>query len=97
MCVAANPEPISNPLVAGRLSIAFAKSASSLSNTGSPSPAGMPRTTHSITPPTESPSSRICPISDSILFAAATSGHRTAFFSASFILTLERLIFATIL
>src|SRR6478735_3354888 len=43
--VAANPEPISNAFAAGMLSIAFASSASSLSNTGSPSPGGMPRDT----------------------------------------------------
>ncbi len=36
MVLAANPEPISNPFVAGRLSIALARSASSLSKTGSP-------------------------------------------------------------
>lgn len=34
----ANPLPNSNPLVAGRDSAAFAKSASSLSKTGEPSP-----------------------------------------------------------
>jgi hypothetical protein len=34
----ANPLPISNPLLAGRESIAFANSASSLSNTGAPIP-----------------------------------------------------------
>src|SRR5207302_11160831 len=36
MRVDEKPEPISNPLVAGKLSIAFARSASSLSKTGSP-------------------------------------------------------------
>src|SRR5436190_1290661 len=64
------------------------------SKTGSPSPAGMPRATHSITPPTESPASRICSTSDIIFFAAAASGQRTAFFSTSFIVTVERSIFA---
>jgi hypothetical protein len=34
----ANPLPISNPLLAGRESMAFASRASSLSNTGVPSP-----------------------------------------------------------
>jgi len=34
----ANPLPISNPLLAGRESIAFASSASSLSKTGEPIP-----------------------------------------------------------
>jgi hypothetical protein len=34
----ANPLPISNPLLAGRESIAFASSASSLSKTGEPRP-----------------------------------------------------------
>ena len=56
--VAPKPEPISKPFDAGKLSIAFAKSASSLSKTGSPSPGGTPRTTQAIVPPNESPSAR---------------------------------------
>ena len=39
-----NPEPISKPLTAGILIIALAKSASTLSNTGSPRPIGTPET-----------------------------------------------------
>jgi hypothetical protein len=41
--VPANPEPISTPFTAGIDIIALARSASSLSNTGSPQPAGTPR------------------------------------------------------
>eukprot|EP00465_Bigelowiella_longifila_P010383 CAMPEP_0185266398 /NCGR_PEP_ID=MMETSP1359-20130426/30942_1 /TAXON_ID=552665 /ORGANISM="Bigelowiella longifila, Strain CCMP242" /LENGTH=154 /DNA_ID=CAMNT_0027856191 /DNA_START=488 /DNA_END=949 /DNA_ORIENTATION=- len=48
--VALNPEPTSNPLVAGMDMIALARSASSLSKTGDPSPAGTRRATHSTTP-----------------------------------------------
>lgn len=58
ICVPANPEPTSNPLVAGRLIIAWARSASSLSNTGAPRPRGTLRQTHVTTPPTESPLTR---------------------------------------
>jgi hypothetical protein len=42
-------------LVAGKLSIAFASSASSLSNTGVPSPLGQLRTTQVTSPPQDSP------------------------------------------
>ena len=77
--VPANPLPISKPFVAGRLSIALARSASNLSNTGSPSPGFTPRTTHSMTPPTELPSLRICSMS-AIIFSAATGSQvRTMF------------------
>lgn len=44
--------------VAGRLSIALANSASSLSNTGLPRPFGLRRTTHVTTPPQLSPRTR---------------------------------------
>ena len=54
--VPAKPLPISKPLAAGSEISAFASSASSLSKTGSPSPAGRGATTHSTTPPSESPS-----------------------------------------
>ena len=50
----ANPSPISTPLTAPIDITAFAKFASSFSNTGSPTPAGIFLTTHSIMPPTES-------------------------------------------
>lgn len=51
----AKPDPISKPLVAGRLSIALPSSASSLSNTGEPRPLGQLRMTHVTSPPTDSP------------------------------------------
>lgn len=49
-----NPEPISNALVAGIDSIAWASAASNLSKTGSPNPAGALRMTQVIVPPIES-------------------------------------------
>ena len=58
MRVPAKPLPISKPLEAGSDSRPRARSASSLSKTGSPSPGGTPRATHSTTPPSESPRSR---------------------------------------
>ena len=60
--VPAKPEPISKPLVAGKDITAFARSASSLSKTGMPIPTGGLLTTHSITPPQESPSRPIASI-----------------------------------
>ena len=53
---AAKPSPISTPFTAPMDMTALARSASSLSKTGSPSPAGMPFTRHSMIPPEESPS-----------------------------------------
>ena len=70
------PLPISNPLAAGRDSIAPARAASSLSNTGSPRPAGTPRQTHSTTPPRESPSRRAPSMASTIRSAATGSGQR---------------------
>src|SRR6266480_2564295 len=64
------------------------------SKTGSPRPGGIPRITHSMRPPIESPWSRTCSMSDIILFAAAASAQRTMFFSTSFIFAVERSIFA---
>ena len=55
MRVPAKPLPISKPFDAGSESSACARSASSLSKTGSPRPGGTPRATHSTTPPSESP------------------------------------------
>ena len=49
-----NPEPISNAFVAGIDNIACASSASNLSKTGSPSPAGTLRITQVTVPPIES-------------------------------------------
>ena len=63
--------------MAGRDITALARSASSLSNTGIPSPTGGRRTTHSITPPQESPSRPIASIRATIRSAAAASGQRT--------------------
>src|SRR5579862_1677947 len=78
-----NPEPMSKPLDAGRLSIALPKSASSRSKTGSPQPTGTPRATPSTIPPTESPARRIFSISRIIFSAAALSGQRTILDSKS--------------
>ena len=79
----ANPEPISKPLLALIASIAFARSLSSLSKTGSPSPGGTPRTEHSTTPPRESRASRVRSISSTMRAAASGSGQRTGVFSTS--------------
>lgn len=56
-CCVALPTPTATllTLVAGKLSIALASSASSLSNTGLPRPLGQPLTTHVTTPPQLSP------------------------------------------
>ena len=81
--VPAKPEPISKPLVAGSDITALARSASSLSNTGMPSPTGGLRTTHSITPPQESPSRPIASIRSIIRLAVAGSGQRTMVDSTS--------------
>ena len=51
------PLPISKPLVAGMESIAWARTASILSNTGSPSPEGTFRITQVTVPPIESEAS----------------------------------------
>ena len=77
----AKPSPYSKPLAALMLSIAAPNCAWSLSNTGAPHPGGQPRTTHSITPPTVSPSARTSRIRRSISAATAASGQRTAFVS----------------
>ena len=71
-----NPLPISKPLAAGRDSMAPARAASSLSNTGSPRPGGTPRQTHSTTPPRESPSRRAASMASTIRAAADGSGQR---------------------
>lgn len=62
---------LQNPhtFVAGRLSMAFASSASSLSNTGVPRPLGQLRTTHVTTPPQLSPRTRT-----SLITAGGTKG-----------------------
>jgi hypothetical protein len=60
---------------------AAARSASSLWNTGAPSPLGQLRTTHVTTPPHESPLTRTASISAIIAVAVSSSGHRTMLFS----------------
>ena len=75
----AKPAPISKPRTAPTLISACASSASSLSNTGSPSPAGTPSAITSTRPPTESPASFASAIARSIRTAAAGSGDRTGF------------------
>ena len=87
--VAPNPEPISNPFVAGSDMIALARSASSLSNTGSPHPGGTERATHVTTPPSESPSRRAASIASVIRAAAAGSGQRVGSASTSARVTTE--------
>ena len=52
--VTENPSPISTPLTAPIDITALAREASSLSKTGSPTPAGIPSIIHSIRPPDES-------------------------------------------
>ena len=74
-----NPTPYSTPSTAGRLNRAFARSAFSLSKTGSPRPAGTPTATISATPPMESRASRNFSISATISAARGASGHRTMF------------------
>ena len=72
-----NPAPYSTPSTAGRLNIALPRSALSLSNTGSPQPAGTCVATSSATPPTESCSLRMRSISAIIWSAISMSGQRT--------------------
>ncbi len=76
MDVPPKPEPISNPLAAGSDSMPLARSASSLSKTGSPNPAGTLRATTVTTPPRESPSRRARSMASVIAVAASGSGQR---------------------
>ena len=69
------------PFTAPIESMAFASSASSLSKTGSPSPAGTPSITHSIIAPALSPFLLISAIFSSIREEASKSGARKAFSS----------------
>lgn len=84
-----NPTPkhTSNPLLAGSDMHALASSASSLSNTGEPSPAGTFLATHSTTPPIESPVFLISSILLIMRSAASSSGHRTMFASTCVLLS----------
>ena len=72
MRVPSKPLPISKPFEAGSDISARARSASSLSKTGSPRPAGTPRATHSTTPPSESPRRRAASMRSAI--SAAEDG-----------------------
>ncbi len=76
---ALNPAPNSIPLVAPMERIALARSASSLSKTGSPRPAGTPVTRHSTTPPTLSPASLAFVTRSSMAAAAPGSAARSGF------------------
>ena len=69
------------PFTAPIESIAFPSSASILSKTGSPRPAGTPSITHSIIAPALSPAFLISAIFSSIRAAASKSGARKAFSS----------------
>ena len=69
--VTLKPSPNSIPLMAPIDITAFARFASNLSNTVSPTPAGMPSTKHSIMPPTES-ISFIFSFNNSAAFVAAS-------------------------
>lgn len=71
------PEPISNPLVAGMLSMAWASMASSLSKQGSPSPMGVLRITHVTVPPMLSFASRKAAIFSAMRADASVLGQRT--------------------
>jgi hypothetical protein len=73
----ANPEPISNPFVAGMLNMACASVASNLSKQGSPNPTGTFRMTHVTVPPMLSCLSLKSPTSFSIRSAASRFGHLT--------------------
>ena len=86
----AKPEPISKPLAAGSDRAALAKSASSLSNTGSPSPGGTLRATHSTIPPSELPSRRAASMASVMASACSGDGHRVASASTSAKVTAAR-------
>jgi len=80
---ASKPEPTSTPLTVPTPIRAFARSASILSNTGSPSPGGHPFTTISTIPPRVSPSLRASSSNFSILSAAFPSGQSRGFSAMS--------------
>mmetsp|Transcript_4857 Transcript_4857/g.13018 ORF Transcript_4857/g.13018 Transcript_4857/m.13018 type:complete len:240 (+) Transcript_4857:244-963(+) len=81
--VPSKPEPTSKPLEAGSDMHAFARSASSLSNTGLPSPAGTFRATTSTTPPIEFPVLRISSTLAIMRVALSSLGARTMLASTS--------------
>ena len=74
--VPAKPLPISKPLEAGSDNIARPRSASSLSKTGAPRPAGTPRATHRTTPPRESWARLAASMASTMRAAASGSGQR---------------------
>mmetsp|Transcript_6980 Transcript_6980/g.15954 ORF Transcript_6980/g.15954 Transcript_6980/m.15954 type:complete len:312 (+) Transcript_6980:265-1200(+) len=78
-----NPDPISNPLVAGIDIMACASLASSLSKHGSPRPMGQLRITMAHVPPTESSSARAALMQSAILSAVGMCGQRTMCWSTS--------------
>ena len=71
--------------------IALAKSASNLSNTGAPNPAGTFRAMHVTTPPMELPDLRISSIRSNICSATIGSGQRTILASTSSIVKVSTL------
>ena len=83
MAADAKPEPISKPFTAPMEKMAFARTASSLSKTVSPMPAGMPVTTHSMTPPEESFSDMHCFRYSCAFAAASASGMYRGFLEIS--------------
>mmetsp|Transcript_7907 Transcript_7907/g.32097 ORF Transcript_7907/g.32097 Transcript_7907/m.32097 type:complete len:249 (+) Transcript_7907:295-1041(+) len=83
------PEPISKPLVAGRLIIALASSASSLSKTGCPRPRGTRRATHVTVPPVELPFLRTPSIAATICSAISGSGQRAMLDSTCSMVTVD--------
>ena len=73
----AKPAPYSKAVTAGSDNSALARSALSLSKTGSPSPAGTPTAINSLTPPIESWSLRTSSINSIMRAAVSGSGQRT--------------------
>mmetsp|Transcript_26747 Transcript_26747/g.85121 ORF Transcript_26747/g.85121 Transcript_26747/m.85121 type:complete len:211 (+) Transcript_26747:378-1010(+) len=71
------PDPIAKPLVAGRLSIACARRASSLSKQGSPRPTGTLLHTQATVPPIESSSALTERMSVAMRQAVSACGQRT--------------------
>ncbi len=80
---AASPSPTSKAFTAPMDMTALARQASNLSNTGSPTPAGRPRITHSATPPAESFSAMTFSRKLSASLAAAASGIYSRLFHIS--------------
>jgi hypothetical protein len=77
----AKPAPISTPLTALMPIIAWAMSASSLSNTGSPQPTGTPEATTVMRAPHESPDLRKASMNASSCGTIASSAAKNGFAS----------------